>query len=52
LKERSGRRRRKLLYGLKESRGYFHLKQEAPNHTMWRAGFGIGFGPVMRQTAI
>jgi hypothetical protein len=27
------------------------LKEEALDHTMWRAGFGKGFGPVVRQTA-
>jgi hypothetical protein len=49
--ERRGRRRRKLLDDLKERRGYSHLKEEALDHTMWRAGFGRSFGPVVRQTA-
>jgi hypothetical protein len=44
-------RRRKLLDDLKERRGYSHLKEEALDHTMWGAGFGRGFGPVVRQTA-
>jgi hypothetical protein len=47
--EVTGRRRRirrKLLDDLKESRGYSHLKEEALDHTMWRARFG----PVVRQT--
>ena len=48
--ERQGRRRRKLLDDLKERRGYSHLKDEALDRTMWRARFGIGFGPVVRQT--
>jgi hypothetical protein len=48
---KSGRRRRKLLDDLKERRGYSHLKEEALDRTMWRAGFGRGFGPVVRQTA-
>jgi hypothetical protein len=26
-----------------------HLKEEALDCTMWRAHFGRGFGPVMRQ---
>jgi hypothetical protein len=47
---RRGRRRRKLLDDLKERRGYSHLKEEALDHTMWRAVFGRGFGPVVRQT--
>ena len=48
---RRGRRRRKLLDDLKERRGYSHLKEEALDRTMWRARFGRGFGPVVRQTA-
>ena len=47
---RQGRRRRKLLDDLKERRGYSHLKEEDLDRTMWRAGFGRGFGPVVRQT--
>jgi hypothetical protein len=49
--ERRGRRRWKLLYDLRERRGYSHLKEEALDHNMWRACFGRGFGPVVRQTA-
>ena len=45
-----GRRRRKLLDDLKEMGGYSHLKEEALDRTMWRARFGRGFGPVVRQT--
>jgi len=48
---RRGRRHRKLLDVLKERRGYSHLKEEALDRTMWRAGFGRGFGPVVRQNA-
>jgi hypothetical protein len=48
---RQGRRRRKLLDDLEERRGYSHLKEEALARTMWRARFGRGFGPVVRQTA-
>jgi len=47
---RQGRRRKKLLDDLKERRGYSHLKEEALERTMWRARFGRGFGPVVRQT--
>jgi hypothetical protein len=47
---RRGRRRRKLLDDLKEWRGYSYLKEEALDRTMWRARFGRGFGPVVRQT--
>jgi len=48
---RRGRKRRKLLDELKERRGYSQLKKEALDRTMWRARFGRGFGPVVRQTA-
>jgi len=47
---RQGRRRRKLLDDLKERRGYSHLKEEALDSSTWRARFGRGFGPVVRQT--
>ena len=50
VKGRRGRRRRKLLDDLKERRGYSHLKEEALDRTMYRARFGRGFGPVVRQT--
>jgi hypothetical protein len=49
--ERQGRRSRKLLDDVKERREYSHLKEEAVDPTMWRAGFGRGVGPVVRQTA-
>ena len=48
---RRGRTRRKLLDDLKGRRGYSRLKEEALDCTMWIAGFGRGFGPVVRQTA-
>jgi hypothetical protein len=46
---RQGRRRRKLLDDLKERRGYSYLKEEALDRTIWRARFGRGFGPFVRQ---
>jgi hypothetical protein len=46
-----GGRRRKLLDDLKERRGYSNLKGEALDRCVWRARFGRGFGPVVRQTA-
>ena len=48
---RRGRRHKKLLDDLREGRGYWHLKEEALNCTMWRNRFGGGIGPVIRQTA-
>jgi hypothetical protein len=47
---RRGGRRRKLLDNLKERREYPHLKKGALDRTMWKARFGRGFGPVVRQT--
>jgi hypothetical protein len=47
---RQGRRLRKLLDDLKERRGYSHLKEETLDRTMWRACFGRGFEPIVRQT--
>jgi hypothetical protein len=47
---RRGRRRGKLLDDLKERRGYSHLKEEPLDRTIRRAGFGGGFGPVVRRT--
>ena len=35
MRGRRRRRRRKLLYDLKERRGYCHLKEEALDRTMW-----------------
>jgi hypothetical protein len=46
-----GRRRKQLLDGLKEKRRYWKLKEEALDRTLWRTGFGRGYGPVVRQTA-
>jgi len=48
---RQGRRRKKLLDDLKERRGYSNLKEKALDRTVWRARFGGGSGPVVRQTA-
>jgi hypothetical protein len=48
---RKGRRRRKLLDDLKEKRGDSYLKEKALDRNMWRARYGRGFGPVVRQTA-
>jgi len=47
---RRGKRCKKLMDDLKERRGYSHLTEEALGRNMWRARFGRGFGPVIRQT--
>jgi hypothetical protein len=46
---RRGKRRKKLLDDLKEKRGYSYLKEETLDRTIWTAGFGRGFEPVVRQ---
>jgi hypothetical protein len=48
--ERRGRRRKQLLDDLKEKRGYWKLKEDAVDRTVWRTRFGRGYGPVVRQT--
>jgi len=44
---RRGRRRKKLLDDLKDSRGYCQLKEEALDRNVSRKRFGTGFGPVV-----
>ena len=44
---RRGRRRKKLLDDPKDRRGYYQLKKEALDRTLWRNRFGRGFGPVV-----
>ena len=34
-----------------EKTGYWKLKEEALDGSLWRAGFAKGYGPVIRQTA-
>jgi hypothetical protein len=46
---RRGSRRKKLLDGLKDRRGYSHLKEEALDRAMWRNRFGGSCQPVVRQ---
>ena len=47
--KRRGRRRKKLLDDLKDSRGYSYFKEEALDYTTWRHNFGGGFESVVRQ---
>ena len=49
---RRGRRRKQLLDDLKEKRGYWKLKDEALDRTLWRTGFGRGYGPVVRHSGV
>jgi hypothetical protein len=39
VKDTGGRTRKQLLDDFKNRRGYSHLKEEALDHTMWRARF-------------
>ena len=48
---RRGIRCKQLLDSLKGKRGYCKLKEEALDRTVWRTGFGRGYGNVVRQTA-
>lgn len=48
--KRQGRISKQLLYGLKEERRYWNLKEEALDCTVWRNRFGRGCGPVARET--
>jgi hypothetical protein len=48
---RRGRKRKQLLDDLKETRGHCKLKEEALDRTVWRTGFGSGYG-LVRQTAV
>jgi hypothetical protein len=41
------RRRKKLLDGLGDRRGYCHLKEDAVDRIKWRNRFGRGCGPVV-----
>jgi hypothetical protein len=48
---RRGRRRKLLLVDRKANREYCKMKEEALDRSLWRTGFGIGYGPVVRHTA-
>ena len=48
---RRGIRCKQLLDDLKGKKGYWKLKDEALDRTVWRNSFGRGYGPVVRQTA-
>ena len=47
---RRERRRKQLLNDLKEKKGYWKLKEEALDRTVWRTCFGRENGLVVRQT--
>jgi len=47
---RRGRRRKQLLDDLKENTGYWELKEEALDRTLWRTRFARNYGPVVKQS--
>jgi hypothetical protein len=47
---RRGRRVKQLLDEVKGKRGYWKLKEEALDRTVWRTGSGRCCGPVVRQS--
>jgi hypothetical protein len=49
--ERLGRRHTQPLDDFKEKTGYWKLKEEALDCTLWRTCFERGYEPVIRQTA-
>jgi hypothetical protein len=48
---RRGRRRKQLLDDLMEKRGYWKLKEDSLDRTLWGTLFGRVYGPVVRQTS-
>jgi hypothetical protein len=49
-RQEDGRRRKQLLDDLKVRRGYWKLKEEALDRSLWRTRFGRGYGHIARQT--
>ena len=47
---RRRRRRQQPLDDLMEIRGYWKLNEVALDLTLWRNGFGKGYGPIVRRT--
>ena len=47
---RKGRRRKQLLYDFKETRGYWKLKEETLDRTLWRTHCGRSYAPVAKHT--
>jgi len=45
---RRGRRGQQLLDDVKETKGFWTLKEEELDRTLWRTGFGRGYGIVVR----
>ena len=43
-------RRKQVMDALKKTKSYCKLKEEVPDLTWWRTGFGRGYGYVVRHT--
>ena len=50
--KRQGRRRKLLLVDFKETRGYWELKEETPDYTLWGSRFERGYGLVVRHCGV
>ena len=48
--ERGERRRKQLLDDFRKKIGYWKLKEEAIDRTLWRTRCVRGYEPVVRQT--
>ena len=46
---RLGRRRKQMLYDLQEKRGYWKLKENALDFTLWGTDCGRGCGTLVKQ---
>jgi hypothetical protein len=44
---RRGRRRKQILGDFRGKRGYWKLKEEVVDRTLWRTCFGRAYGPVV-----
>jgi hypothetical protein len=49
--EKRDGRHKQLLDDRKKTTGYWKLKEEALDRTLWITRFGRGYGPFVRQTA-
>jgi hypothetical protein len=47
---RQGRRRKQLLDDLKKTRGYWKLKEEALDRTLWRTRSATEYEPILRRS--
>jgi len=51
VKGRRGRRHKLIVDDLKETTGYWKLKEKLLDLTLWRTHFGRCYKPIVRQTA-